>query len=43
MDYFKFMTVDVDNEEKNKNRVSSAENIPIKNIQLKKNVVIIRF
>ena len=32
MNYFKFMTVDVDNEEKNKNRVSSAENIPNKNI-----------
>ena len=41
MNYFKFMTVDVDNEEKNKNRISSAENIPIKKIQLKKNVVII--
>ena len=41
MNYFKFMTVDVDNEEKNKNRVSSAENIPIKNIKLKKNVIII--
>ena len=41
MNYFKFMTVDVDNEEKNKNRVSSTENIPIKKIQLKKNVLII--
>jgi hypothetical protein len=41
MNYFKFMTVDVDNEEKNKNRFSSAENITIKDIQLKKNVVII--
>ena len=41
MDYFKFMTVDVDNEEKNKNRVSSVENIPNKNIQLKKNVITI--
>jgi hypothetical protein len=41
MNYFKFMTVDVDNEEKNKNRVSSAENIPNKNIQLKKNVITI--
>ena len=41
MDYFKFMIVDVDNEEKNKNRVSSVENIPNKNIQLKKNVITI--
>ena len=41
MNYFKFMEVDVDNEEKNKNRFSSAENITIKGIQLKKNVVII--
>ena len=41
MNYFKFMTVDVDNDEKNKNRVSSAENIPNKNIELKKNVITI--
>ena len=42
MNDFKFMAVDVDNDdEKNKNRVSSVENIPNKTILLKKNVIII--
>ena len=40
MNYFKFMIVDADNDEK-KNRVSSVENIPNKTIQLKKNIIII--
>ena len=41
MNYFKFMTVDVNNEEKYKNSVSSAETIPNKTIELKKNVITI--
>ena len=41
MEYFEVMTVDVDNEEKKKNRVSSVENIPNNTIKLKKNIIII--